>query len=76
MKSLLRKFRETRVYARDFRDRGLDNVKLQIKHANFSSEKDKAARRWIARQEAIWQRVGACATIAGVLVAIAAIYFK
>jgi hypothetical protein len=47
MKSWLRVWREAMVYERDFKDRGLDNVKLQVLHANFAPERENAARRWI-----------------------------
>lgn len=63
-------------FERDFTDRGLDNVKIMVQHANFAPEKEKAARRWIRRQETFYQRLGICIGIAGVLVAVAAIYFK
>jgi hypothetical protein len=76
MKAWLRARREAMVYERDFKARGLDNVKLQVKHANFAPEKDKAARHWIRRQETFFQRMGVCLTIAGLFVAMAAIYFK
>jgi hypothetical protein len=36
---------------RDFKERGLENVKLQILHGNFAGEKDKKARRWVTREE-------------------------
>jgi hypothetical protein len=76
MKAWLRARREAMIYNRDFKDRGLDNVKLEVQLANFAPEKDKAARRWIRRQETFYQRIGACLTIAGLFVAIAAIYLK
>ena len=45
----LQERRQARFYERDFKDRGLDNVKLQILHANFAPEKDKVARSWVRR---------------------------
>jgi len=76
MKGWLQARHEVMVHERDFKDRGLDNVKLQVQHANFAPEKDRAARRWIRRQETFYQRIGVCLTIAALFVAIAAIYFK
>ena len=72
----LQERRQARFYERDFKDRGLDNVKLQILRANFAPEKDKVARSWVRRQETFYQRIGVCLTIVSLLVAIAAIYFK
>ena len=76
MKAFLRVRRETVVHERDFKERGLDNVKLQVKHANFAPEKDRAARRWIMRQETHYQRLGIYVAVGSALVAVAAIYLK
>jgi hypothetical protein len=76
MKSWLRVWREAMVYERDFKDRGLDNVKLQVLHANFAPEKDNAARRWIRRQETFYLRIGVYISIVGLFVSMAVIYFK
>jgi hypothetical protein len=65
-----------REHLNDFKERGLENLKVQMKHANFSPEKDKAARRWIRSQETFYQRVGVYLTIVGLIVAVAAIFFK
>ena len=70
------KFTRTAAYERDFKDRGLDNVKLMVQHANFAPEKDKVARRWIRRQETSYQRLAIYVGVANALIAVAAIYFK
>jgi hypothetical protein len=44
------------TYDDDFRQCGIENVKLQIKHANFAPEKDEAARKWVAAEEQKWPR--------------------
>jgi hypothetical protein len=57
MKAWVRARREAMNYELDFKDRGLENVKLQVLHANFAAEKDEAARRWIRRQDTFYQRI-------------------
>ncbi len=44
------------TYQDDFKQRGIENVKLKILHANFAPDKDVAARKWVAWQESKWQR--------------------
>jgi hypothetical protein len=39
MKSWLRARREAMIYERDFKDRGLDNVKLQVLHATLPQKR-------------------------------------
>jgi hypothetical protein len=43
--------RERRQWRREFKDRGVDNVRLMVSHSNFGEEKLRYARRWIRQQE-------------------------
>jgi hypothetical protein len=49
-------WRERRQWRREFKDRGVDNVRLMVSHSNFGEEKLRYARKWLARQG---RRVGA-----------------
>jgi hypothetical protein len=47
---------KTATYNRDFRERGLENVRQQIKHSTFAPEKHKAAERWVNQEDHKHQR--------------------
>ena len=40
-----------REHLKDFRERGVENVRLQIQHANFSLEKHADAAQWVYRED-------------------------
>ena len=73
---LIQALQEARAYERNFKERGLENVKVQVRHSNFAPEKHKAAQRWIRKRETIYLRIGVYLTIISLIVAVAAIYFK
>jgi hypothetical protein len=60
----------------DFKQRGIEDVKLQIKHANFAPEKDEAARRWVAWEEQKWPRRMFYLGIVGTIIVVAGLYLK
>jgi hypothetical protein len=41
---------------RDFEDRGLRNVRLQVANANFDPDKHRQAEEWIDEQEHVFDR--------------------
>jgi len=53
----LKAWRVRAAYERDFRERGLENVRQQIKGAMFSPEKHRAAEKWIYREDHKYQRL-------------------
>jgi hypothetical protein len=64
------------TYEDDFKQRGIENVKLQIKHANFAPEKDEAARKWVESEEQKWPRRGFYLAIVTAIIALVGLYLK
>jgi hypothetical protein len=56
MGAWLKAWRKRAAYERDFRERGLENVRQQIKGAMFSPEKHQAAEKWVYREDHRYQR--------------------
>jgi hypothetical protein len=61
-----------REHLADFKERGVENVRLQILHANFSPEKHKDAEKWVYREDHRYQRRADTKSTIAIVVSLAA----